>query len=279
MAQTREDEPYAKLLCSILDSSVWQESDQTVRVWVALMAMADKDGNVWASIPGLACRARVPLQACETALSIFQSPDPYSRNPDNDGRRLEEIRGGWRLLNHKAIRGTRDPNVRDEQKKAAQARWKAKQREKAKGDQGRSEEIKGDQNPPYTDPSPSPDPLTTTTLSGKSPTTPSPKKSPKKPPTYNQEAIDLWLERYDRKTLPWGEPDHKALKTAHARDPDGFLPAWMAYLADEDPFYEGHSPRKFISDLSKWLARGKPKREMSMLDRFKKDGLKMVRDG
>jgi hypothetical protein len=95
---------FVKLHSSILDSSVWLEDDKTRLVWVTLLAMADRDGVVESSVPGLAHRAHVPRRACERALEIFMAPDPDSRTPDHDGRRIEKVPGGWRLLNYEPYR-------------------------------------------------------------------------------------------------------------------------------------------------------------------------------
>ncbi len=95
---------FTKLFESILDSSVWDLDDQTVRVWIAMMALADMDGEVHNTIPGLARRAKVSIEACESALVAFMSPDKYSRTKAHDGRRIEEIEEGWRLLNHPKYR-------------------------------------------------------------------------------------------------------------------------------------------------------------------------------
>jgi hypothetical protein len=73
-----------------------------------MLAMADKHGRVWASVPGLANRARVPVEAVERALGIFLAPDPHSRTKAFEGRRIEVIDGGWRLLNHAKYRALRD---------------------------------------------------------------------------------------------------------------------------------------------------------------------------
>ena len=91
---------YTKLFGSILDSTVWDLPHATVRVWVTLLAMADRHGEVHAAVPGLAHRARVSLEETETALAAFLAPDKYSRTPDQDGRRIESIDRGWRLINH-----------------------------------------------------------------------------------------------------------------------------------------------------------------------------------
>lgn len=65
-----------------------------------MLAMTDKDGQVPASIPGLAALARVSIEKCEEAIDVLSSPDKYSRTVEFDGRRIEKIDGGWRLLNH-----------------------------------------------------------------------------------------------------------------------------------------------------------------------------------
>lgn len=82
-----------------------------------MLAMADQYGRVWASVPGLANRARVPLEDAQKALDAFLSPDPYSRTPDFEGRRIEPIDGGWRLLNHEKYRAIRDEESIKESKR------------------------------------------------------------------------------------------------------------------------------------------------------------------
>jgi len=95
---------YTKLFETILDSSVWSEDAATRIVWVAMLAMSDQHGVVEASIPGLARRANVTIGECQAALECFLGPDEYSRTEDWDGRRIEKIDGGWRLLNHSKYR-------------------------------------------------------------------------------------------------------------------------------------------------------------------------------
>lgn len=95
---------YTKLFSLILDSTVW-ETDLPVKVmWITMLAMADQDGIVEASVPSLAKRAGVSREECERALTFFLSPDPDSRTKDNEGRRIESIDGGWKLLNHAKYR-------------------------------------------------------------------------------------------------------------------------------------------------------------------------------
>jgi hypothetical protein len=108
---------FTKLFGTILASTVWQEPDSTRLTWITMLAMADRDGLVAASVPGLAHMARVSVPQVEAALATFMSPDPYSRTPDNDGRRIEQVPGGWRLLNHALYRQRQDSEARKERKR------------------------------------------------------------------------------------------------------------------------------------------------------------------
>lgn len=108
---------FTKLFSSITESTLWCESDHTRIVWICMLAMADREGRVFASIPGLANRSRVPVEAARIAVERFLSPDPDSRTPDNEGRRIAPIDGGWRLLNHAKYRAIRDAEARKESKR------------------------------------------------------------------------------------------------------------------------------------------------------------------
>lgn len=98
---------FTKLFSTITESTIWAESHPTRIVWITMLAMADWNGQVFGSIPGLANRARVTLEECEAALTRFQEPDRYSRTKANEGRRIEAIEGGWRILNHAKFREVR----------------------------------------------------------------------------------------------------------------------------------------------------------------------------
>jgi hypothetical protein len=115
---------FTKLFSSITESTIWCEDAEVRVVWITMLAMCDKNGRVWGSIPGLANRARVSIEKAEEALLKFLSPDPYSRTKEHEGRRIEEIDGGWRLLNHEKYRAMRD----EEERKAYKREWIANKR-------------------------------------------------------------------------------------------------------------------------------------------------------
>lgn len=95
---------YTKLFSSIITSTIWSEDDATRIVWITMLAVSDKNGEVQGSVPGLARLAGVPVETCRAAIDKFLGPDPDSRTKDDDGRRIEVIEGGWHLLNHAKYR-------------------------------------------------------------------------------------------------------------------------------------------------------------------------------
>lgn len=119
---------YTKLFASIVHSTIWQEPDHVRLVWVTMLAMANRDGVVEASVPGLARAAGESIEDTEDALRRFQEPDKYSRTPDNEGRRIEAVPGGWRLLNHALYRGK--ASREEAREKAAERKRKQRERER-----------------------------------------------------------------------------------------------------------------------------------------------------
>lgn len=122
-------ETFTKLFSSITASTIWSEPDGTRLVWITMLAMADRHGRVHGSIPGLAHLARVQLRDCEIALDTLYAPDRWSRNTENDGRRIEKIDGGWRLLNYAKFRDMRDAESVKESKRKYMRNVRAQQRQ------------------------------------------------------------------------------------------------------------------------------------------------------
>lgn len=116
---------FTKLFSSITESTIWVEDNETRIVWIAMLAMADRKGRVWGSIPGLANRARVSVDGCRKAIQTFLSPDPDSRTKEEEGRRIREIDGGWQLINYLKYREIRDQeSVREQTAKRVAAHRK-----------------------------------------------------------------------------------------------------------------------------------------------------------
>ncbi|KKM64208.1 hypothetical protein LCGC14_1503700 [marine sediment metagenome] len=127
---------WAKLFSSIVTSTIWMEDDATLRVWIAMLSMADADGVVEGSLPGFAHLARVSVEQMEQSVQKLTSPDPYSRTPDHEGRRIEVIEGGWFILNYAKYRqqaqaqeGSRAPYMRAYRKRKREKAFGAEEPE------------------------------------------------------------------------------------------------------------------------------------------------------
>lgn len=118
---------YNKLFAKIVDSSIWLEPDQTRIVWFMFIALMNEDGFVgFASIANVAYRARISHRKAAEALKILESPDANSADPDNDGRRIEKVPGGWIILNAEKYRNLVTREMVREQTRERVARHRAK---------------------------------------------------------------------------------------------------------------------------------------------------------
>ena len=120
---------YVKLFQSMLTSTVWSESDSTRIVFVTMLLMADKNGEVLGSIPGIARFAGVSIDSCSAAIERLSSPDKYSSSKLADGRRIVAIDGGWELVNHAKYREM--ASKEDSQHSAAERKRRQREREEA----------------------------------------------------------------------------------------------------------------------------------------------------
>lgn len=114
---------YTKLFASIVHSTIWREPAHVRLVWVTMLAIADRDGVVEASVPGLADVARVTEAEAEQAIHQLSGPDIKSRSKALDGRRIVEVDGGWRLVNYEHYR---DKMNADEQREKSAERMRRK---------------------------------------------------------------------------------------------------------------------------------------------------------
>ena len=117
---------FTKLFTSITESTVWLTPASTRIVWITMIAMADRHGRVYASVPGLAHRARVTVDECKEALRTFEEPDEDSRTKEFEGRRILAFEGGWELLNHAKYRAIQNDEAIRESKRAYMQRQREK---------------------------------------------------------------------------------------------------------------------------------------------------------
>lgn len=120
---------YTKLFSSIVASTIWREDNETRIVWITMLALADRFGVVEASLPGLADLSRVSVDGARRAIVTLSSPDPDSRSHEAEGRRIAEIDGGWRIINHAKFRQKLSSEERREYKRTKAQEYRRRDRE------------------------------------------------------------------------------------------------------------------------------------------------------
>jgi hypothetical protein len=110
---------YVPLFQDIRQSSLWAHDSDIRIVWVTLLTLVDPEGFVCAAVPGLAVTANVHIDKVREAIKLFESPDPDSRSEAHEGRRIERVPRGWRVLNFPAML----ERAKHEAEKARQRRY------------------------------------------------------------------------------------------------------------------------------------------------------------
>ena len=95
---------YVKLDCNILDSTLWVENSDTRVVFITMLAMSDQEGICLSTAPGIARRSNISIANVRKALSTLEAPDEDSRSINDNGRRIERIDGGYRIINYLSYR-------------------------------------------------------------------------------------------------------------------------------------------------------------------------------
>lgn len=120
---------YTKLFQSLVTSSIWDEDDKTRIVWITMLALSNRDGLVEASVSGLGVMSRVSREDCQRAIDRLSSPDPDSRSVDFEGRRVERVDGGFKILNHNKYRSKMSLEDRKEYCRLKQQEYRSRKKE------------------------------------------------------------------------------------------------------------------------------------------------------
>ena len=129
---------YTKLFSSIVASTIWREDVSTKVLWVTMLAMKNERHVVEGSVPGLAHLAGVSLEDCEASLKKLIEPDPYSRNQEHEGRRIEAVDGGWLILNGEYYRKKMSQDERREYQRIKQAQYRQEKSERVSKKDGKA---------------------------------------------------------------------------------------------------------------------------------------------
>jgi len=110
----------------------------TVGPWEALitfqqfLVLADRLGVVDMTPESIARITTVPLEIILKGIGVLETPDPRSRNPNEDGRRLKRLAEhrdwGWQIVNHAHYRAIRSAEERRDYMREKMREQRAKDR-------------------------------------------------------------------------------------------------------------------------------------------------------
>jgi len=123
---------YGKIFDSMYDGTLYGHW-QAIVTLQQMIVLADADGIVDMTPQAIAARTSIPLEIILKGLEVLSEPDPYTRTPGEEGRRiilLDDHRPwGWKLVNHGKYKRLRDAA----QKREADRARIAKKRKENKG--------------------------------------------------------------------------------------------------------------------------------------------------
>ena len=111
---------FTKLDSGIVQSSVMAEDGNTFKVWIVLLATCESDGISKVSEVYVSAVCRLSIEDTVKAIVKLESPDKYSRSQNDDGKRIERVDGGFRIINYHKYRDYTYSDSKDAVKKRAQ---------------------------------------------------------------------------------------------------------------------------------------------------------------
>ena len=110
---------YAKIFAQIYDGTLCTNGPwQALVTFQQLLVLADQDGSVDMTAGAIARRTTIPLDIISLGIEELLKPDPESRTPAEEGRRLVPLvpdrPWGWRIVNYKHYRSLKREEDRRE---------------------------------------------------------------------------------------------------------------------------------------------------------------------
>ena len=108
---------YGKLFNSMFDGSLATRGPWEAMVtFMTFIALADKHGHVDMTLEVIQRRTLIPMAVLAKGIKALSAPDPHSRNPSFEGRRIALLRDntawGWRILNYREYSQIRSSDER-----------------------------------------------------------------------------------------------------------------------------------------------------------------------
>ena len=114
---------YAKVFAQMFDGTLCTKGPwQALVTFQQMLILADQEGNVDMTAAAISRRTTIPLDIIEIGIDVLLLPDPESRTPAAEGRRLLPLRQGvpwgWLIVNYKEYRNLKREEDRREYHRA-----------------------------------------------------------------------------------------------------------------------------------------------------------------
>lgn len=123
---------YGKIFASMFKGSLYGQWEAIV-TFTVMIVLADQHGEVDMTAEALSAQTSIPLDIIQRGICQLEAPDPKSRTPDDEGRRIVRVSDardwGWVITNYAHYRAIRTAEERREYFK----QHKRKQRSKKGG--------------------------------------------------------------------------------------------------------------------------------------------------
>jgi len=123
---------YGKIFDSIYDGTLVEDWRALV-TFQQFIVLCDSDGVVDMTPSAISRRTGIPIEHIKAGIELLEKPDPWSRTPDEEGRRLLRLDNhrewGWQIVNHQKYKGLQDYDTVKQQNRDRQRRRRANQNE------------------------------------------------------------------------------------------------------------------------------------------------------
>jgi hypothetical protein len=116
---------------TIVESSLWDEDDYVVKVFLTMLAVQDVDHIVRHNAYALSRKSRKTEAQVLEALKILSEPDEKRLEPQEfDGRRIKAVEEGWLILNGAKYQEMVKAEMRRANNRKSQAAFRKRQEER-----------------------------------------------------------------------------------------------------------------------------------------------------
>lgn len=145
MACCYDMKTWTPLWSSAVNSSLWDEPDSVLKVFLTMLALKDWDHVYRGDAYGLGKQSRKTELEVLEALRVLASPDT-KRAVDQpfEGRRIQAVEEGWLILNGEKYRSQVSLEMKRRRNQRAQAAYRARQKMVGSGREQRYVKAAGD---------------------------------------------------------------------------------------------------------------------------------------